>query len=87
MLHFETIPDGLPLTDEDADVTQDIVSLCKSVIENMLIPFRELLARLHDSDTAGLIPPVTCLVSDVGMAFTTQVETYLETTVSVSLTT
>ena len=68
MLHFETIPDGLPLTDEDADVTQDIVSLCKSVIENMLIPFRELLARLHDSDTAGLIPPVTCLVSDVGMA-------------------
>ncbi|KAH1192836.1 7-deoxyloganetin glucosyltransferase [Glycine max] len=64
--------DGLPLTDEDADVTQDIVSLCKSVIENMLIPFRELLARLHDSDTAGLIPPVTCLVSDVGMAFTTQ---------------
>lgn len=68
--HFETIPDGLPLTDEDADVTQDIVSLCKSVIENMLIPFRELLARLHDSDTAGLIPPVTCLVSDVGMAFT-----------------
>ena len=63
MLHFETIPDGLPLTDEDADVTQDIVSLCKSVIENMLIPFRELLARLHDSDTAGLIPPVTCLVS------------------------
>ncbi|KHN29752.1 UDP-glycosyltransferase 85A4 [Glycine soja] len=38
----------------------------------MLIPFHELLARLHDSDTAGLIPPVTCLVSDVGMAFTTQ---------------
>ncbi|KAH1076270.1 hypothetical protein GYH30_051947 [Glycine max] len=68
--HFETIPDGLPLTDEDADVTQDIVSLCKSVRENMLIPFHELLARLHDSDTAGLIPPVTCLVSDVGMAFT-----------------
>ncbi|KAK7364994.1 hypothetical protein VNO80_13744 [Phaseolus coccineus] len=70
--HFETIPDGLPLTDEAVNVTQDTVSLCKSVRENFLIPFRELLARLNDSAIAGLIPPVTCLVSDFSLPFTTQ---------------
>ncbi|TKY50136.1 7-deoxyloganetin glucosyltransferase [Spatholobus suberectus] len=70
--HFETIPDGLPPTDEDADVTQDVVSLSKSVRQNFLLPFRDLLARLHDSATAGLIPPVTCLVSDCSMIFTIQ---------------
>nr|KYP47348.1 Cytokinin-O-glucosyltransferase 2 [Cajanus cajan] len=65
--HFETIRDGLPTTDEDADVTQDIVSLCKSVRENFLTPFRDLLAKLNHSAT-----PVTCLVSDCAMTFTLQ---------------
>ncbi|KAL2335381.1 hypothetical protein Fmac_016594 [Flemingia macrophylla] len=65
--HFETIPDGLPTTDEDADVTQDIVSLSKAVRENLLTPFCNLLARLNHSAT-----PVTCLVSDCGMTFTLQ---------------
>ncbi|RDX71820.1 7-deoxyloganetin glucosyltransferase, partial [Mucuna pruriens] len=70
--HFETIPDGLPSTDEDADVTQDLVSLCKSVRENFLQPFCDLLARLNDSATTGLVPPVTFLVSDFSMTFTVQ---------------
>ncbi|KAK7381202.1 hypothetical protein VNO78_33733 [Psophocarpus tetragonolobus] len=70
--HFETIPDGLSPTYADADVTQDIESLCRSVRENCLQPFRELLVKLNDSFTAGLIPAVTCLVSDAGMNFTIQ---------------
>ncbi|CAJ1947224.1 unnamed protein product [Sphenostylis stenocarpa] len=69
--HFETIPDGLPPND-DVDVTQDVVALCKSVTETFFLPFRELLARLYDSATAGIIPPITCLVSDLSMTFTTQ---------------
>ncbi|KAL2335380.1 hypothetical protein Fmac_016593 [Flemingia macrophylla] len=65
--HFETIPDGLPTTIDDVNVTQDIVSLCKTVRENLLTPFCDLLARLNNSAT-----PVTCLVSDCGMTFTLQ---------------
>ncbi|KAL5080306.1 hypothetical protein RYX36_008727 [Vicia faba] len=34
--------------------------------------FGELLARLHDSSIAGIVPPVTCLVSDCCMPFTIQ---------------
>ncbi|XP_014522877.1 7-deoxyloganetin glucosyltransferase-like [Vigna radiata var. radiata] len=69
---FQTIPDGLPLTHDVANVTQDIVSLGKSVRENFLQPFRELLAKLNDSAIAGLIPPVTGLVSDFSLTFTIQ---------------
>ncbi|AES74878.1 UDP-glucosyltransferase family protein [Medicago truncatula] len=47
---FETIPDGLTPIDGDGDVTQDINSLCKSIRNNFLQPFRELLARLYDYD-------------------------------------
>jgi len=69
---FETIPDGLPPLDDDdnGDVTQHIPSLCDSIRKNFLQPFRDLLARLNHSATEGLIPPVTCLVSDGGMTFT-----------------
>ncbi|AES74875.1 putative 7-deoxyloganetin glucosyltransferase [Medicago truncatula] len=69
---FETIPDGLTPTDGDGDVSQDIYALCKSIRKNFLQPFRELLARLNDSATSGLIPPVTCIVSDITMSFTIQ---------------
>ncbi|KOM54779.1 hypothetical protein LR48_Vigan10g067100 [Vigna angularis] len=70
--HYETIPDGLPLIDAAANVTQDPVSLGKSVRENSLIPFRELLSKLNDSAIAGLIPPVTGLVSDFCLTFTSK---------------
>ncbi|KEH15870.1 UDP-glycosyltransferase superfamily protein [Medicago truncatula] len=62
---FETIPDGLtPVEDDDGNVSQDILSLCKSIRKNFLHFFRELLARLDESANSGLIPPVTSLVSD-----------------------
>ena len=71
---FETIPDGLTPVDGDGDgdVSQDIYALCESIRKNFLQPIRELLARLNDSATSGVVPPVTCIVSDNSMYFTIQ---------------
>ncbi|XP_020222297.1 7-deoxyloganetin glucosyltransferase [Cajanus cajan] len=71
---FETIPDGLPPLDDDAngDVSQDIPTLCDSFRKNFLQPFCNLLTRLSHSAIAGLIPPVTCLVTDCFMSFPIQ---------------
>ncbi|KAL9689964.1 hypothetical protein QQ045_010357 [Rhodiola kirilowii] len=68
---FETIPDGLPPSDA-ADVTQDIPALCKSTTETCLVPFKQLLAKLHNRSMASPeeVPPVTCIVSDGCMSFT-----------------
>ncbi|KAK2355202.1 7-deoxyloganetin glucosyltransferase [Trifolium repens] len=71
--NFETIPDGLTPMDGDGDVSRDFQSLRESIRKNVIYPFRELLARLHDSAKSGLIPPVTCLVSDSFMSVTIQV--------------
>ncbi|KAI9097945.1 hypothetical protein K1719_025716 [Acacia pycnantha] len=62
---FETIPDGLPVSDVDA--TQDIPSLCESTRRTCLPPFRDLL---HELNTSSDVPPVTCIVSDGAMSFT-----------------
>ncbi|XP_078429667.1 7-deoxyloganetin glucosyltransferase-like [Wolffia australiana] len=62
---FETIPDGLPPSDEDG--TQDIPSLCESTMTNGLRPFSELLSSLNRSSK---VPPVSCIVSDGVMSFT-----------------
>ncbi|XP_072980575.1 7-deoxyloganetin glucosyltransferase-like [Typha angustifolia] len=59
---FESIPDGLPPSDEDA--TQDIPSLCNSSTKNLLSPFLDLVENLNSS------PPVSCIVSDGVMSFT-----------------
>ncbi|XP_058757319.1 7-deoxyloganetin glucosyltransferase-like [Vicia villosa] len=67
---FVTIPDGLTPIDGNGDVSQDIPSLGQSIRKNFLQPFRELLSRLHDSASSGLVPPVTCIVSDTNMSFT-----------------
>nr|GMC50570.1 7-deoxyloganetin glucosyltransferase-like [Ipomoea batatas] len=64
---FETIPDGLPVS--DADVTQDIPSLCESTSATCLGPFKDLLARLNDTAVSNA-PPVSCIVSDGVMSFT-----------------
>ncbi|KAA8536446.1 hypothetical protein F0562_028924 [Nyssa sinensis] len=64
---FETIPDGLPPS--DADATQDIPSLCESTSKNCLVPFCNLISKLHDSSSSN-VPPVTCIISDSGMTFT-----------------
>ena len=66
---FETIPDGLPPPAND-NATQDIPSLLDSTRKNCLLPFQKLLGRLNDSASNGLIPPLTCLVSDICMFFT-----------------
>ncbi|KAL4583491.1 hypothetical protein LXL04_008065 [Taraxacum kok-saghyz] len=63
---YETIPDGLPPSEND-NVTQDIPSLLKSTSETCLTPFKELLLKLNNK--AGS-PPVTCIVSDGVMSFT-----------------
>ncbi|KAK2400831.1 7-deoxyloganetin glucosyltransferase [Trifolium repens] len=71
--NFETIPDGLTPLEGSGDVSQDQTSLGQSVRKNFLHPFKELVSKLYDSATAGVTPPVTCLVSDFIMPFTIQV--------------
>jgi hypothetical protein len=71
--NFETIPDGLTPLEGSGDVSQDQTSLSHSVRKNFLHPFKELVAKLYDSTTAGVTSPVTCLVSDFIMPFTIQV--------------
>jgi len=70
--NFETISDGLTPMEGDGDVTQDIPSLVQSIRTNFFQPFNELLVKLHDSATAGLVPQVTCIVADCYMPFTIQ---------------
>ncbi|KAK2631857.1 hypothetical protein EUGRSUZ_L02357 [Eucalyptus grandis] len=65
---FDMIPDGLPPS--DADSTQDIPSLCASLSEHGLSAFRSLLLKLQEQSQDGVMPPVTCIVSDGVMAFT-----------------
>ncbi|MCD9638444.1 hypothetical protein HAX54_022440 [Datura stramonium] len=65
---FESIPDGLPPSNEDA--TQDISSLCEACKKSCLDHFRDLVTRLNDNSN---FPSITCIVSDVGMSFTLQV--------------
>ncbi|XP_059631961.1 7-deoxyloganetin glucosyltransferase-like [Cornus florida] len=64
---FETIPDGLPASDSDS--TQDPPIIGKSIRENCLAPFRDLLVKLNDTASSN-VPPVTSIVSDGFMTFT-----------------
>ncbi|KAJ4838188.1 hypothetical protein Tsubulata_018751 [Turnera subulata] len=64
---FQTIPDGLPTSDPDA--SQDVLSMCRSILHYMLTPFRALLSRLNSTASSDA-PPVTCIISDVFMPFT-----------------
>ncbi|KAK1262883.1 UDP-glycosyltransferase 85A2 [Acorus gramineus] len=66
---FETIPDGLPPSDQDA--TQNIPDLCDSISKNFVGPFRDLLCRLNNVSSDA--PPVTHIVSDGITTFTLQV--------------
>nr|POE60288.1 7-deoxyloganetin glucosyltransferase [Quercus suber] len=63
---FKTIPDSLPPMDPDA--TQDLHSLCDSIMKNLLAPFSHLLSKLNNATSN--IPPVTCIISDGFMPFT-----------------
>ena len=53
---FETIPDGLPESDEDA--TQDVALLCDSIRKNFLAPFSALITKLNNTNLPD------CIVSD-----------------------
>ncbi|KAI5339950.1 hypothetical protein L3X38_019224 [Prunus dulcis] len=69
---FETIPDGLP-AGSDQDATQDVYLVADSIRNKLLAPFRDLLMKLDDRSTSNsdINPPVTCIVSDGFMPFTT----------------
>ncbi|KAL6135055.1 hypothetical protein ACLB2K_067283 [Fragaria x ananassa] len=61
---FETIPDGLPSSDEKH--SQDMNLVYDSVRKNFLAPFRNLLNKLNDNMNL----PVTSIVSDGFLTFT-----------------
>ncbi|PIM99761.1 UDP-glucuronosyl and UDP-glucosyl transferase [Handroanthus impetiginosus] len=61
---FQTIPDGLPPSNEDA--TQNVPLLCDSTRRTCLEPFKILLSRLNSSPD---VPRVSCVVSDGVMSF------------------
>ncbi|XP_058179556.1 linamarin synthase 2-like [Rhododendron vialii] len=61
---FETIPDGLPLSDRN--VTQYVPLLGDSTRKNSLAPLVDLLRRLNS--TPG-VPPVSFVISDGLMSF------------------
>uniref|UniRef100_A0A6N2K234 Glycosyltransferase n=1 Tax=Salix viminalis TaxID=40686 RepID=A0A6N2K234_SALVM len=63
---FESIPDGLPPSNENA--TQDAAALCEAS-KNSLALFNALLDKLNDSASSN-VPPVTCIVSDGFMPVT-----------------
>ncbi|XP_058096486.1 7-deoxyloganetin glucosyltransferase-like [Magnolia sinica] len=63
---FETIPDGLPASNDRHDIYALTDSLRKKCVE----PFRELVTKLNSSLNT---PPVTCIVADGIMTFTLQV--------------
>ncbi|KAK4730178.1 hypothetical protein R3W88_023166 [Solanum pinnatisectum] len=65
---FESIPDGLPPSNEDA--TQDSPSLCEASKKSCLVPFRDLVTRLNNNSN---FPSISCIVSDAAMSFTQQV--------------
>ena len=67
---FETIPDGLPPSDES--VNQDVESLANSVQTTCVIPFRNLLMRLNDHPLSR-VPPVSCIISDSFTSYTLEV--------------
>ncbi|XP_028800814.1 7-deoxyloganetin glucosyltransferase-like [Neltuma alba] len=66
---FETIPDGLPPSDDANDIER-FPSLCDSLPNRSLVPFTKLLAKLNKLASDGVLPKVTSLISDGIMTFT-----------------
>ncbi|CAI0422315.1 unnamed protein product [Linum tenue] len=70
---FRAFPDGLPPSDKDA--TQDPHDICHATQHYCLQPFMELMNQLNstpEDQEAVMNPPVTCIVSDGGMTFSTK---------------
>nr|ACB88211.1 UFGT2 [Phalaenopsis equestris] len=64
---FASIPDGLPLSDEEA--TQNIPDLSESTMKTCRGPFLSLIAKLNEETSSGA-SPVSCIVWDRSMSFT-----------------
>ena len=73
---FETIPDGLPSSDEMD--SQDPILLIDSIRKHFLAPFRNLLNKLNGKMNL----PVTSIVSDGFLTFTITVAKELEIPIS-----
>ncbi|KAK8648048.1 hypothetical protein V6N13_128810 [Hibiscus sabdariffa] len=67
---FETIPDGLPPSDDD-NVTQDVFSLLEFFSTDRFDPFSHLLRKLNDGSVSASsnVPKITCIVSDYIISF------------------
>ncbi|XP_062156052.1 7-deoxyloganetin glucosyltransferase-like isoform X2 [Alnus glutinosa] len=63
---FKSIPDSLPPSDSNA--TQELPSLCDSIMKYLLAPFSDFLVKLNAATSNN--PPVTCIISDGFMQFT-----------------
>nr|AFJ53005.1 UDP-glycosyltransferase 1 [Linum usitatissimum] len=68
---FESIPDGLPQSN-NIDSSQSMTSLCVSITNNLLAPFRDLVQKLNDRNNV-VSPRVSCIISDAAMGFTLDV--------------
>lgn len=66
---FTSIPDGLPPS--DPDVTQDVSSIFQAIETHFMGTFTDLLRTLLADDDEHS-PPVTCVISEIGMGFTIQ---------------
>nr|AFI71901.1 flavonol 3-O-glucosyltransferase [Paeonia lactiflora] len=65
---FETIPDGMPPSDENA--TQSITGLLYYTKKHSPIPLRHLIEKLNSTEG---VPPVSCILSDGIMCFAIKV--------------
>lgn len=63
---FETIPDGLPL---EHGRTSNLTELCRSLTDNGPLYFDKLIDKMKHLQTEGVVPPLTCIISDGVLSF------------------
>ncbi|XP_028801346.1 7-deoxyloganetin glucosyltransferase-like [Neltuma alba] len=67
---FETIPDGLPQSETDA---QDIPALIDSTRKHCYGPLKELIGKLNSLSSSSGVPAVSCIIADANMGFAEKV--------------
>ena len=65
---FKNISDIPPPS--EPNTTKDANAFCKSIMENLLAPFSDIILKLNSTATSSSNPPVTCIISDGFMLFT-----------------
>eukprot|EP00253_Pinus_taeda_P026556 PITA_26556 len=63
---FETISDGLPA---EHVRTSKLPELCRSLTDNVPLYFDMLIDKIKHLQTQGVVPPLTCIVSDGLLSF------------------